>query len=95
MKARKTTELSSILEKKGFALDPKKDHHRFYYLIVDGKKHNIYTYLSHGNKEYSSSLMSVIKKQLKFTDSKLAEDFFDCPMSYQDYKDMLKKAGLL
>ena len=35
--------------------------------------------------------MNKIKNQLKFNDSKKAEDFFDCPMSKNDYVEMLKE----
>jgi hypothetical protein len=34
--------------------------------------------------------MNKIKNQLKFTDSIRAEDFFDCPMSGEQYLEMLE-----
>ncbi len=89
MKPRKSKDIQSVLLKKGFVLNPEKDHHQFYYLIIDGKKQNIKTYFSHGKKEVDKFLMQQIKKQLKFSDNKLAEDFFDCPMSAQQYVEML------
>jgi len=76
-------------------LEPEKDHHQFYYLKIDGKKQNIYTYFSHGKRDYDKSLMSSIKKQLKFTETKLAADFFDCPMTAEQYIQMLKRDGNL
>ncbi len=91
MKVRKTKEIKKVLNEKGFELDPKKHHHEFYFLKIDGKKHNVYTYFSHGKREYNSQLMSQIKKQLKFTDSKTAEDFFDCPFTKEMYFDMIKE----
>jgi predicted transcriptional regulator len=93
MKPRKTKELKKVLSKKGFVIEPAKNHHEFFYLTFEGKKHNVYTYFSHGKKEYSSSLMSMLKKQLKFKEASKAEDFFDCPMSAQGYIDMLKENG--
>jgi predicted RNA binding protein YcfA (HicA-like mRNA interferase family) len=93
MKPRKSKDIQSVLEKKGFVLEPRKEHHQFYYLETDGKKQRIYTYLSHGAKEYDARLMNMIKKQLKFRDNKLAEDFFDCPMSGKQYVEMLKGGG--
>jgi len=95
MKARKTKDIVRVLEKKGFVLNPNKDHHNFYYLEIEGKKHNIYTYLSHGISEYNTNLMSRIKKQLSFNDTSLAEDFFDCPMTAEEYVKMLIKNGVL
>ncbi|KAF0153565.1 MAG: hypothetical protein FD143_97 [Ignavibacteria bacterium] len=79
--------------KKGFSSNPEKDHHKCLVLVVDGKKQNINTYFSHGTPEYGAALMSKIKSQLKFDDTKLAEDFFDCPMSKEEYIAMLRKKG--
>lgn len=91
MKPRKTKELYSTLLKKGFEEHPSKKDHRFLHLNIDGKKVNVYTYLSHVSKEYNPNLMGQIKKQLKFDNVEQAEDFFDCPMSMDDYVQMLKK----
>jgi predicted RNA binding protein YcfA (HicA-like mRNA interferase family) len=93
MKPRKTKDLYNTLLKKGFSSNPEKDHHKYLVLVIDGKKQNINTFFSHGTPEYGSNLMSKIKRQLKFEDTKLAEDFFDCPMSKEDYIKMLKKNG--
>jgi len=93
MKTRKTKDIKRVLEKKGFILEPKKDHHLFYYLVIDGKKQAINTYLSHGINEYGNSLMNQIKKQLKFIETQKAEDFFDCPMTKEQYIQMLEDNG--
>ncbi len=93
MKPRKTKDIQKVLEKKGFMLEPAKDHHQFYYLVIDGKKQAIKTYFSHSKKEYDKSLMNQIKKQLKFKETEKAEDFFDCPMSEQQYVEMLFALG--
>jgi folate-dependent tRNA-U54 methylase TrmFO/GidA len=93
MKPRKTKDIQKVLEKKGFVPDPSKDHHNFYYLVIDGKKQAIKTYFSHGEKEYDKSLMGMIKRQLKFVDTKKAEDFFDCPMTKEQYIEMLVELG--
>lgn len=95
MRIRKTKELTKVLKQKGFKINPKKDHHIFYYLYVDGKKHSIHNYFSHGKKEYNSSLMGKIKTQLKFNDTNIAEKFFDCPFSKDDYIKMLKEDDAL
>jgi len=95
LKPRKSKDIAATLLKKGFILEPSKDHHQFYYLTIEGKKHNVYTYLSHGIKEYNKNLMGKIKQQLKFNETDKAEAFFDCPMSETDYKKMLVELGLL
>jgi predicted RNA binding protein YcfA (HicA-like mRNA interferase family) len=95
MKPRKTKDIQKVLLKKGFELNPEKDHHQFYYLTINGIKHPVYTYFSHGKKEYNKHLMSQIKKQLKFNSTEEAEDFFDCPMSAEQYVAMLTKNGTI
>ncbi len=95
MKPRKSKDIQKVLLKKGFILDPEKDHHQFYYLVIDGIKQNIKTYFSHGKSDYDKYLMGQIKKQLKFSDNKLGEDFFDCPMSAEQYVEMLIKNGII
>lgn len=93
MKARKVKDLMKVLKKKGFELNPEKDHHNFYYLMVDGKKSSIYTYFSHGKTEYATPLMQIIKRQLCFQSTKTAEDFFDCPLTKEKYIEILKDQG--
>jgi hypothetical protein len=95
MKPRRCKDVARALVKKGFCLDPDKQHHQFYFLEVGGRREPIYTYLSHGTNEYGANLMSMIKRQLRFTDSADAEKFFDCAMSGDDYLAMLKKDGVI
>lgn len=91
MKPRKVKDIQKVLLKKGFKLYPEKDHHQFYFLTIDGIKQHVYTYFSHGEKEYGKYLMGKIKGQLKFTSSDRAEDFFDCPMTEEQYIEMLRE----
>jgi len=95
MKARKTKELQRVLQAKGFELNPDKAHHQYYFLVVEGKKTAIKTYFSHNGADYGVNLMQQVKKQLKFQDTKKAEDFFDCPMSAEQYVAMLRELGHL
>jgi len=95
MKVRKTKDLIKALKKKGFILYPEKDHHHFYYLTLNGKKYPIYTYLSHSFSEYGDNLMSEVKKQLGFKKTKDAELFFDCPMTKEEYVQMLINDGTI
>lgn len=93
MRARKSKDIQAVLERKGFVLHPDKHHHQFYCLHHNGKKQAIKTYFSHGKREYDSNLMSIIKKQLKFTDTETAERFLDCPMTKEQYIEMLVAIG--
>lgn len=89
MRNRSALDLEKVLSKKGFTLNNK--DHKYYTLIVDNKITNIKTRISHDGKEYGSKLMSRVKKQLKFKSNKDAENFFDCPMNYEEYIEMLIK----
>lgn len=93
MKIRKVKDLVKVLKKKGFELHPEKNDHNFYFLIVDGKKTSINTFFSHGKSEYGDSLMLKIKTQLRFQNTKTAEDFFDCPLTKEKYIELLKTQG--
>jgi len=95
MKSRKAKDLKKTLLKKGFEINPKQQHHESYYLIVNGKRSHIHTFFSHSLSDYGPSLMSKIKKQLKFSESNFAEKFFDCPMSKEEYIQMLNDSGEL
>jgi hypothetical protein len=89
MKPRKSKDLKSVLQQKGFVLHPDKKDHQFFVLYVGGRKQHISTFLSHGIKEYGNSLMAQMKKQLRFKDTQKAEDFFDCPLTREGYIQML------
>lgn len=94
MKPRKVKDISAPLLKKGF-VEKTNGHHAQYYLHVDGRKTHIKTYLSHGkgSKEYGTSLMKAIKKQLCFREDTDAERFLDCPMKGEAYVALLRKQG--
>ncbi|MBI5324840.1 MAG: type II toxin-antitoxin system HicA family toxin [Ignavibacteriae bacterium] len=91
----KSRDIISALKKKGFSYYSDKDHHEYYYLIIDGKKQDIKTYFSHNLIEYNSYLMGMIKKPLKFDDSKNFEKFLECPFTKENYIDMLKEKGFI
>src|SRR6266498_4637661 len=99
MRNRSVRDIERALTSKGFQKESgkKKDHHSFLYFIHNGKKTNVYTFLSHGAKsqDYGPQLMSKIKKQLKFQETKDAENFFDCPFTQAEYVKMLMKAKIL
>ena len=96
MRARKPKDIEKALLKKGFVKESE-SHHHYYYLIINGKKSDLYTYLSHGkqSKDYGTKLMEKVKKQLRFTDRKKAELFLDCPMSAEQYITMLEEADAI
>lgn len=93
MIVRKTKDLIKVLKKKGFKLHPEKNDHNFYFLIVDGKKTSVNTFFSHGKTEYGDQLMQIVKKQLKFQNTKTAEEFFNCPLTKEQYIILLREQG--
>ncbi|WP_375417725.1 hypothetical protein [uncultured Hymenobacter sp.] len=62
---------------------------------MDGQKTAVKTYFSHGLKEYGDPLIQLIKKQLKFRQTRQAEDFLDCPMSGEQYVALLRETDNL
>ena len=99
MKVRSPKDIEKALLAKGFEKisSKQKSHHQFYFFNYNGKRTNVYTYLSHGSKSvtYGNNLMSKIKHQLRFADSKIADKFLDCPFKQEQYIQMLKDAGEL
>ncbi|MBI3586515.1 MAG: hypothetical protein HY088_05245 [Ignavibacteriales bacterium] len=77
------------LKSKGFR--PKEGDHTFYILYKDGKKTSVFTKISHGSKykEYSDSLLDLVKKQMGLTMLELRQ-FIDCELKYEEYIAKLK-----
>ncbi|GBF52059.1 hypothetical protein LPTSP4_35970 [Leptospira ryugenii] len=83
--------IESSLIKKGFKLI--ESHHRFYYFEHNGILTSIRTKISTGSsyKTYNDSLIAQLKKQLKFNTKKELLDFINCPMTAEEYKELLTK----
>lgn len=83
------------LQRKGFILDVS-SHHKYFHHEYKGIRTGIFTYISHGSeKEIDNSLISKMQKQLKLEKKCLACDLFNCPMSGDDYLDILKDKKLI
>ena len=82
-------QIVSSLKKKGF--QPKEGKHTLYILYVDGKKTSVFTKISHGSeyREYSDSLLDLVKRQMGLTTSQLHE-FIDCKLEYGPYVELLR-----
>jgi predicted RNA binding protein YcfA (HicA-like mRNA interferase family) len=88
MGTRKVKDMKAALSKKGFR--EAKSHHSFFILYIGEKKTTIRTKFSHGVSEYGEDLLQKIAKQLKLS-RKLLDDLLDCPLSYEDYIQILKE----
>jgi len=88
----KVKDISSALKKKGFVENPSRDHIR-YTLFNNGKKTGVYTFISHGLSEYGDSLISLVKKQLHLQSKVELQDFINCPMTKEEYLNLLIERG--
>ena len=88
-------EIESSLVAKGFVKED--SHHRYFYHEVKGKRTGISTHTSHGSdyKTYGDNLLRLIKKQLRLDALSQVADLFKCPMTGDDYNEILKKKDLL
>ncbi len=81
MSTYKTRVIESALSKKGFR--KKESHHKKYTLYVNGKMTSIYTFVSHGTKDYGDNLLNKMKNQLYISREEL-NDLIDCPLKHED-----------
>jgi len=88
--------IESSLVKKGFIRD-EATHHTYFYHEYNGKRTGISTYISHGDKikTYVNPLLSMMKRQLKLDNLYQIVDLFKCPMSEEEYNQILEEKGLL
>lgn len=90
MRPRKTRDIAGALKSKGFI--EKQSHHTFFALAVNGLRSGVRTKLSHGVREYGASLLHQIAQDLGLTNEEL-ERLLDCPMSGQQYVDLMRLRG--
>ena len=84
----KSKEIGASLKKKGFVENLSRDHIR-YTLYVDGKKTEIYTFISHGKKDYDDFLISKVKNQLRLQSKSEFQNLIECPMTKENYIKLL------
>lgn len=85
--------VAASLKRKGFST--RQNDHTFYHLIVDGKDAGIFTKISHGEREIGTALAKRMQLQMKLQTTSQFRDFVDCPMSHEDYLELLRAAGHL
>lgn len=83
--------IRQALIRKGFIEVSKNRDHDFFYLLVDGKKSNIFTKLSRGSsyKDYSDSLVNDVYKQIRLTKKQFL-DYIECKLELQGYLQFLR-----
>ena len=82
-------DISKNLPRKGFIVEEK--HHKYFYHVYNGKRTGAYTYISHGSKikTIGDNLINMMKKQLELDNKQQVSDLCKCPMSTDDYNDIL------
>lgn len=67
----KTKKMESSLQRKGFEVRQGAKH-KIYTLYIGGLKTSVHTFISRGVPEYSDSLLSKMRKQLRLTPEEFA-----------------------
>ena len=92
MVGRSSRDIERALLRKGFRA--RDSHHRQFMLHDGDAPLPVFTYLSHGRKEYGDNLLSHVARQLHLSKLELLE-FIDCRMSGEDYLAILKGKGVV
>ena len=79
-----------------FEIDQTSRGHIYYEISYKGKK-VVETHRSHGSggKEIFDDILSKIKRQLRLDNVKQLHDLKNCPMSAEDYVDLLKQKHVI
>jgi hypothetical protein len=88
--------ITSALQAKGFALEPKRDH-EYYFYVGEGKQTEaIYTKVSTGSsyKTLGDDLVAKMARQLKLTKPQFT-NFVNCPLTREEYRAHLIATGKL
>lgn len=87
--------IESNLPKKGFK--EVSSHHKYFQHEYNGKITGAYAYTSLGShyKSYGDILISMMKKHLRLDTNKQVRDLLQCPMSGDDYNEILRSKDLL
>jgi len=70
-------------------------HHNWYfYKKINGEDTLIYTFISHGSKDYGDDLLASLADQLKLSKKELIK-FIDGKMTQEEYENILKIKGFI
>ena len=87
----KTVDIERIFNK--LSLQVRSTGHTYGWLIVNGKK-ILRVHYSHGKGDLSDKIMHKIRGQLKLSEKDF-KNLVACPLTYEDYLDILKRKGLV
>lgn len=88
----KSRKVEQSLEKKGFIKED--THHKYFYFYTnDGKRTKVRTYISHGHKDIDDYLIGKMAQQTRLTKEQFMK-LIDCPLSKEEYINILKRQGI-
>ncbi|RYH48359.1 MAG: hypothetical protein EON54_16105 [Alcaligenaceae bacterium] len=90
---RKQGDVEKSLVLKGFA-PAAGDHNYFHYHSLVGKKTRVFTKTSHGAREISDSLLSLMARQCKLSNKDFGR-LIDCPLDRATYEKLLIEQGMV
>lgn len=87
--------IESNLPTKGFVEHD--THHKYFYHEYKGLRTGSYTYTSRGSKykSYGIPLLKRMKKELRLDGIRQVVDLFECPITGDDYNQILKNKGII
>ena len=93
-KVRKTINVKSSLESKGFIRRKGRTHHDFYHLYFKGKKTTIFTKCSRSHHSINIQNLKKMARQLRLNDQDF-DDLIDCPMTRENYLEKMLNGGFI
>lgn len=87
----KKNEMEKVFNK--LSLEVRSTGHNYGWLVVKGKK-VLRVHYSHGRGDIPEKIVNKIRGQLKLAQRDF-KDLVGCPLTYDDYIDILKQKGLL
>lgn len=90
------SDIEKQLPKKGFQKE-KSGHHIYFHHMHKGKPTGAYTYISHSPKfrDISGDILASMKKQLELDTTKQVADLCKCPISGDDYNNILRQKDII
>lgn len=83
--------IARSLKQKGFR--EATGDHRFYTLYVSGRKTSVRTKISHSRQDYGGDLFTQVRKQLRLANSRELERLVRCPITGDQYVQLLVQRG--
>jgi hypothetical protein len=84
-------DVAAALTRKGFV--ERENDHTYYHFQHEGKDIGVFTMISHGEREIRAPLARKMRQQMRLETNADFERFVECPLSREDYEEILRKQG--